>query len=144
MEIFVLMSSGIIAVQNCNYFSQVLCLHNTHITYSGFVLKYRLWLHVDGLVGCTFPVKTSWFVGWVMKYNFYLFGQQSLVRGAGGQRGPHRLELNYPHSLLIINNKLTLCNIMLLSSKTLAWVYSRYDASNYFRIFILIQSCSVY
>lgn len=37
----------------------------------------------------------------------------------GGQR-PHRLELNYHHSLLIINNKLHTETVMLLSSKTLA------------------------
>ena len=79
-----------------------------------------------------------WFVDWVMKNNFYLFGQ-SPVRG--GER-PHMLELNYRHSLLIINNKLHTETVMLLSSKTLATHI--HDPTNYFRIFILIQSCSVY
>ena len=79
-----------------------------------------------------------WFVDWVMKNNFYLFGQ-SPVRG--GER-PHMLELNYRHSLLIINNKLHTETVMLLSSKTPATHI--HDPTNYFRIFILIQSCSVY
>ena len=73
-----------------------------------------------------------------MKNNFYLFGQ-SPVRG---EERPHMLELNYRHSLLIINNKLHTETVMLLSSKTLATHI--HDPTNYFRIFILIQSCSVY